>query len=168
MKKLRFLVPALVFAGVVVFTGCSNTANGDRDVSERGAIQTLEGTLAYDDSEWYLETEGDRYALDLGDHDFLESNGIALREGSRAEVRGFVDGDEIAPVSVDSDGNRYTLRGEDGPPPWAGKGDMRNQDAEGDGRGRNRAESADGEGQSYGRGRTDAQDEGARGRGRQV
>jgi len=116
MKKLRFLVPALVFASVVVVVGYSDTENRGRDIAEIGAIQTLEGTLAYDDSEWYLDTADGRYALHLGNHDFLESNDITLQEGSWAAVRGFVDGDEIAPVFVDSDGKRYTLREEDGIP----------------------------------------------------
>ena len=153
MKKLRFLVPALVFASVVIVVGYSDTENRGRDIAASGAIQTLEGSLVYDDSEWYLDAEDGRYALHLGNHDYLESNDITLKEGSWAEVRGFVEGDEIAPVSVNSDGERYSLREEDGMPLWAGKGEMRNQDAEGEGRGRNREDSADDEAESHGRGR---------------
>ena len=58
-----------------------------RDVVGSGTIDTLIGTLFYEDDEWYLENQGGSYLLHLGNHDYVDSTGIEMKEGQEIEIR---------------------------------------------------------------------------------
>jgi hypothetical protein len=92
-----------------------------------GTLGNVSGTLSYDGSEWYLETEKDRYILHFGNSAFVDSTGINLREGEQIDIRGFVSGEEIAVAEARFDAEVYTFRNEDGMPLWAGNGRRDNQ-----------------------------------------
>ena len=89
---------------------------------ENGELLSLAGTLESRSSEWYLNQEGSRFVLHLGNARYVESTGIHLREGAAVEVRGFAEGGEVAVVSILVDGQRFDFRAEDGTPLWAGRG----------------------------------------------
>ena len=96
-------------------------SNG-RSVAETGKLADLSGSLDSRDSEWYLVTEQARWALHLGNISYVESTGIQLRPGAPVKVRGFVDGEEVAVVTILIDGQLFAFRTEDGVPLWAGRG----------------------------------------------
>lgn len=93
-----------------------------REVAETGALQSLSGTLAEQDGEWYLDAGAGRFLLHLGNESYVEETGLDLRAGASAGVRGFVDGEEVSVVSVTVAGETYALRTDDGRPLWAGGG----------------------------------------------
>jgi hypothetical protein len=96
--------------------------NDRRSVVETGELLSLAGSLESRDSEWYLNEEGSRYALRLGNARYVESIGIRLQEGAEVQVRGFAEDGEVAVVSILMDGRRFDFRNEDGTPLWAGRG----------------------------------------------
>ena len=97
-------------------------ASNGRSVAETGRLADLSGSLDRQGTEWYLVMEGARLALHLGNTRYVESTGIQLQEGTPVKVRGFVDGQEVAVVSIQLDGRLYAFRTEDGVPLWAGQG----------------------------------------------
>jgi hypothetical protein len=109
---------ALVGASILV----AHDLNG-RDVVETGEMTALEGTLRYDASEWYLDTNDGSYLLHFGNRAYLEKTGMDLEEGERISVDGFAEGSDIAVVSVKSDGETFIFRNADGTPRWAGRGE---------------------------------------------
>ena len=102
-------------------TQAEPTSNG-RSIVETGRVADLSGSLDRQGTEWYLVMEGARLALHLGNTRYVESTGIQLQEGVPAKVLGFVDGQEVAVVSIQIDGRLYAFRTEDGVPLWAGRG----------------------------------------------
>jgi hypothetical protein len=97
-------------------------ASNGRSVAETGRLADLSGSLDRQGTEWYLVMEEARLALHLGNTRYVESTGIQLQEGAPAKVRGFVDGQEVAVVSIQLDGRLYAFRTQDGVPLWAGRG----------------------------------------------
>ena len=93
-----------------------------RSVVARASLGDLAGTLRYDGSEWYLDTGESTYMLHFGNSAYVESTGIDLQEGDLVEVRGFIDGKEVAVVTASVDSGVFTFRNEDGAPMWAGRG----------------------------------------------
>jgi len=93
-----------------------------RDVADAGTLQTLSGTLASDDTEWYLDSADGRFLLHLGNASYVEQTGVVLEAGETAVVRGIVDADEVSVVSLEIDGKTFAFRSEDGRPLWAGGG----------------------------------------------
>ena len=141
MKKLQVIVGGFVFGAAILLVGCSDQSSAHapaggrrgagptgesvsegRAVLETADFRTLAGTLEEEGSEWYLKTDEDRYALHFGRALYLESTGIALEEGKQAEVRGLMEDDGLAVVSVELDSKRYDFRTDDGVPLWAGWG----------------------------------------------
>jgi hypothetical protein len=93
-----------------------------RDVADAGTLRTLSGTLASDDTEWYLDSAEGRYLLHLGNSSYVEQTGLILEAGETAVVKGIVDADEVSVVSLEIDGTTFAFRSEDGRPLWAGGG----------------------------------------------
>ncbi len=87
-----------------------------------GTLRTLSGTLASDDTEWYLDSADGRYLLHLGNSSYVEQTGLVLEAGETAVVEGIVDADEVSVVSLEIDGKTFAFRSEDGRPLWAGGG----------------------------------------------
>jgi hypothetical protein len=104
-----------------------------RIVVEKGNVADVKGTLRYDGSEWYLDTDDGSYILHFGNSAYVESTGMELQAEDPAEVRGFVSGEEIAVISAVHDAQIYTFRDEDGTPLWAGRGRREGRIAEQDG-----------------------------------
>lgn len=96
--------------------------NDGSTVVAAGTLSDLSGSLEAEGTEWYLRSDEARYALHFGNAAYLQSTGVSLREGGAIQVHGYVEGDEIAVVSVVLGGELYAFRGEDGMPLWAGRG----------------------------------------------
>ncbi len=110
-------------AGLAALTGS--------EIAESGARIDLEGKLFLEDGEWHLECDGKIYELHLGNYGAAYPDGIALREGAIAQVRGFAEGFDVAVITISSEGRTYELRDEYGRPAWAGRGRGRNARMEG-------------------------------------
>jgi hypothetical protein len=93
-----------------------------RSVAASGQLVDLAGILETQNAEWYLNQQGTRYLLHLGNARYVESSGIPLQEGATVQVRGFAAADEVAVVSVTVGGQRFEFREENGTPLWAGRG----------------------------------------------
>jgi len=141
MKRTRVLVLGIL----LIWSAAAGAFAADlvgREVVDQGTIGTVTGTLVYQDSEWFIDTEDGLFLVHLGNHDFVDGTGMELSEGDEATVYGFIAGQDIAAVNVTLGSEVYALRSEDGFPLWAGSGRMRNQET-GNGMGRNRIESTD-------------------------
>jgi hypothetical protein len=170
-------------SGKLAERGFGGPEKDGKSVVEIGTLDNLSGTLSYDGSEWYLDTDKERHILHFGNSAYVESTGIDLREGESIDVRGFVSGEEIAVAAVRIDEQVYTFRNEDGMPLWAGNGRRDNQivrpygGGSGSMSGQPRGQSGQGRGQGFeseggafdrrGPGSGSEQPEG-RGRGRQL
>jgi len=135
------------YAALIENRYAAQTESNGRSVVETGEPLSLTGRLESRDSEWFLNHDGTRYALHLGNTRYVESTGIRLREGADVEVRGFADGEEVAVVSILVDGRRFAFRGEDGTPLWAGRG-RRNAEGSRSGAGGGRSGDARGNGRT--------------------
>jgi hypothetical protein len=138
MKTTRVLVLSILLIGSAA-AGVFAADLVGREVVDQGTIGTATGTLVYQDSEWFIDTEDGLFLVHLGNHDFVDGTGMELSEGDEATVYGFIMGQDIAAVNVTLGSEVYALRSEDGFPLWAGFGSMRNQGT-GEGMGRNQIE----------------------------
>lgn len=93
-----------------------------RGVVESGTLSSLTGTLEAEGTEWYLQAAERRFALHFGNTSYVQSTGVPLAPGASVQVRGFVDGNELAVASIDVDGQRFAFRTDEGVPLWAGRG----------------------------------------------
>jgi len=174
MKKIMFLLPAIVAGVFIVLAGCSDgEANGngwkgsaDRTVeSRRGAappvteasLAKLDGTLVYDDPEWYLDTGDETVALHLGNSTYRESLEEALdfqlEDGAEVTAFGIMEEDGLSVARITTGDGEMVLRSDTGVPRWAGRGNRTSQnDRQGGGRGA---------GQGAGQGRDGATGRGA-------
>jgi len=122
MKTTKMIVTGLLIAallGGAVFAHDSDVLG--RDVVSSGSQATLSGTLTTEDEiEWSLRTDAGTYVLHLGPPAFRDELGIGLRQGKAAVVTGYVQGKDVAPVSVTVDERRFDFRDESGRPMWAG------------------------------------------------
>jgi hypothetical protein len=114
-------------SGRLAERGSNGPEQSGKSVVDLGTVGNLSGTLHYDGSEWYLDTEKNQYILHFGNSAYVDSTGINLREGELIDVRGFVSGEEIAVAAARIDDRVYTYRNEDGMPLWAGNGRRDNQ-----------------------------------------
>ena len=124
---------AIVF--LLVFTAVLSQAAGDthevqgRDVAREGILKTFSGVLLHIDTEWYVESEGIRYEMhmgQLGDH----ADQILIH-GVNATLRSFVLGMDMAPIAIEMDGIVLRIWNEDRTPSWAGQGSRRNAQSDG-------------------------------------
>ena len=141
MKTTRVLVLSILLIGSAA-AGVFAAGQVGREVVAQGTVGTVTGTLVYQDSEWFIDTEDGLFLVHLGNHDFVDGTGMELSEGDEATVYGFIAGQDISAVNVTIGSGVFSFRSEDGFPLWAGSGRMRNQEA-GEGMGRNRIESTD-------------------------
>ena len=125
-RNISMVAILLVVVSVGVFASSNSNLKG-RDFVRLGQLGILSGTLSEEDGEWYLTTTGSEYALHLGNYQVIYPKGIALNEGSRAVVRGFVLDSDISAVTLATDEKRYSFRTAEGIPLWAGKGEIQNQ-----------------------------------------
>jgi hypothetical protein len=123
--KRYMMIAAMLAASALAALSATDAFYG-RDIAESGARATLSGILVEEAGEWSLKAAGKVYAVHLGNYAAIYPEGIGLREGDQATVRGFVTGLDISAISVASRGFTYDLRGEDGSPLWSGKGNRRN------------------------------------------
>ncbi|AEV28056.1 hypothetical protein SpiGrapes_0192 [Sphaerochaeta pleomorpha str. Grapes] len=100
------------------------------DYVRLGNQGSVTGNLEETDGEWFLTTDdAEKYALHLGNYEVIYPEGISLREGELALVRGFVYGQDISAISVDSEGKTWEFRSNDGRPLWSGDGNRQNANA---------------------------------------
>jgi hypothetical protein len=114
-------------SGRLAERGSGGPEQSGKSVVDMGTLGNTSGRLSYDDSEWYLDTGKDLYILHFGNSAYVDSTGINLREGAQIDVRGFVNGEEIAVAAARLNDKVYTFRNEDGMPLWAGNGRRDNQ-----------------------------------------
>jgi hypothetical protein len=113
--------------GQLVQRGAGGPEQSGKSVVDVGTLGNVSGTLSYDGSEWYLNTEKDTYMLHFGNSAYMELTGIDLREGEQIDIRGFISSEEIAVAQARIDAQVYTFRNEEGMPLWAGSGRRDNQ-----------------------------------------
>jgi hypothetical protein len=101
----------------------SNIAGGKlrgRDLVQLGKVATLTGTLEQHGDEWGLKVGTTSYEIHLGPADYRKSQGLVLKNGSQATVKGFVYGTDVAVMEIQTGGKKITLRDDTGRPAWAG------------------------------------------------
>ncbi|TVR71349.1 MAG: hypothetical protein EA427_04525 [Spirochaetaceae bacterium] len=127
MKKmtivLTMIAMAALTAGVIAAdTDASNEDPPGRIVAARGNLETLSGTLRWERDEWYLSTgPGTLYELHLGPYGHREEP--IFTAGASAATEGFVYGNHVAPVTVDTMGETHRFWTSDRMPLWAGSGE---------------------------------------------
>jgi hypothetical protein len=102
-----------------------------KDTVAQGARKILTGVLTHSDNEWYLKADDAAYLLHLG-RMRTEAEAV-FKVGMKAAVDGFVNRNQIAPVTVEAAGKKLAFWDEAGRPVWAGRG---NGDGRRDGAGR--------------------------------
>jgi len=120
MKISIRLLSALVLALTV--TACKTVAEQEikgRDITAKGTVQVLFGTLKADGHEWVLATSDGDYELHLGPEEYRKSKAFVITDGEKANVRGFVFQKHISPVSIETVSSTIQLRTEDGKSLWA-------------------------------------------------
>jgi hypothetical protein len=93
-----------------------------RDIVRLGQTRTLAGTLIKKGEEWELKTEDAIYEIHMGPKMYRESNGLKLTVGANAFVKGFVYENDIAVITIETEGSTVAFRDETGRPAWAGTG----------------------------------------------
>jgi hypothetical protein len=116
----KILIITLIFS-VVAAVLFAHDITG-KDIVNRGNMVVLDGTLQYESPDWYLYTEDVSYLLHFGNREYQETTGIVLEDGIRCEIKGVVEGSDIAVISATIDGKSYAFRNDDGTPLWAGRG----------------------------------------------
>lgn len=91
-----------------------------REVARYGTMESIRGELRFENGEWYLAGDDVTYELHMGPagHDTDD----LFEQGSRADVRGFVYRDHIAPVLIESTSGPVSFWDEGRYPLWAGSG----------------------------------------------
>lgn len=118
----------LSIAGSSLFA--SSSALKGSDYVRLGNQGAVSGTLKEADGEWFLATgDAKEYALHLGNYEVMYPEGISLREGEQASVKGFVYGQDISAITVASAGKTWEFRSNDGRPLWSGDGNRQNANA---------------------------------------
>lgn len=115
----------LSIAGSSLFA--SSSALKGSDYVRLGNQGAVSGTLKEADGEWFLATgDAKEYALHLGNYEVMYPEGISLKEGEQASVKGFVYGQDISAITVASAGKTWEFRSNDGRPLWSGDGNRQN------------------------------------------
>ena len=120
MKKISVVALVVLLLSAFPFSaGFAETIKG-RDYAALGKFTTLRGTLVEEGSEWGLRNDSGVYDLHLGPSDFRAAQGIVLKDGASATVRGFTHERHVAVATIETGGKSVTLRDEAGRPAWAG------------------------------------------------
>jgi len=86
------------------------------------SLTRFEGTLAFDDPEWYLDTGDAIVLLHLGNRSYLDAQPFELSEGAMVETFGIMEDDGLMVVRITTDEGELALRSDTGVPLWAGNG----------------------------------------------
>lgn len=134
-RLLLLLLTLLVFGGGVHGFGDNEFSQEDewedveyeerltgRDFVALGELHWIEGLLFTEDDEWFLRDDDEVYEVHLGDHTYREELGLHLEEGKEASIYGFLYEDDMAVVSLTTDGETYYFRTEQGTPLWGAFG----------------------------------------------
>jgi hypothetical protein len=118
-KSIRLLVIAVITLTVAASNVVAEEVLKGRDVVAKGTVQSISGTLKADGHEWVLVTAGGDYELHLGPESYRESKGFTMKDGEKAEVRGFVFEKHISPISIKTKTSTIALRTETGASAWS-------------------------------------------------
>jgi hypothetical protein len=118
-KSIRLLVIAVITLTVAASNVVAEEVLKGRDVVAKGTVQSISGTLKADGHEWVLVTAGGDYELHLGPESYRESKGFTMKDGEKAEVRGFVFEKHISPISIKTQTSTIALRTETGASAWS-------------------------------------------------
>lgn len=126
MKRITVVLTMVAMAALTAGSVAANTdAVADdppgRIVATRGTLESLSGTLRWERDEWYLSTDGRMYELHLGPYGHREEP--IFTAGDSAATEGFVYGNHIAPITVDTAGTTHQFWNSDRMPMWAGSGE---------------------------------------------
>lgn len=91
-----------------------------RQIVEQGFRGSVTGTLVPEGEEWRLQAGGKLYELHLGQYGHDGQAAAALKAGAPATVKGFISGDHISPITLETGGTTLRFRAEDGRPLWGG------------------------------------------------
>ena len=91
-----------------------------RDFVRLGKIGTLTGTLVQKGDEWELKVGDTLYEIHMGPSDYRNTQGLVLKDGTKAVVTGFIYGTDLSVTTIETGGKSVTLRDETGRPAWAG------------------------------------------------
>ena len=80
----------------------------------------MKETLVRIGDEWGLKSVDTVYEIHLGPSEYRASQGVVLKDGAQAAVRGFVYGTDISVAMMQTGGRSIQLRDETGRPAWAG------------------------------------------------
>jgi len=129
MKRLRVVLLAMLvlLLGAVALSFAQANVSEEEEITgnfvvRQGQQGEVSGVLKLEKGEWYLIVGSRVYELHLGmfGHDGVTTQG--LKDGSGALVKGFIYGDHVSPILIESEGITYSFRAEDGRPLWAGRG----------------------------------------------
>lgn len=112
----------LIFAFILLVSISIFAELKGRDIVEKGKIREVNGYLTSDGNEWYLKTSDDKMLIHFGPEFYREEIGLNLKENMDIDIKGFIYKNEISPILIKFNGNKYTFRDENGKPKWAGKG----------------------------------------------
>jgi hypothetical protein len=146
----KILVATAVLLLVAGFLFAENRTRKSDD--GLGSVVMVQGTLFSLDVEWYLESGGESYELHFGNRRYLESTGVALREGASCTVQGFLDGRELVVSEIELGGKTFRFRDGQGTPLWAKGGMGRAASSENNRRGASRGMGNRGSGSRSGAG----------------
>jgi len=118
-KPIRLLIVAVITLTVAASNAVAEEILKGRDIVAKGTVQSISGTLKADGHEWVLVTAGGDYALHLGPESYRKSKGFTMKDGEKAEVRGFVFEKHISPISIKTQTSTIALRTETGVSAWS-------------------------------------------------
>lgn len=99
-------------------TAPSETLKG-RDYTGLGTMGSVTGTLVSEGNEWRIKAGETLYEIHMGPSDYMADKGLILKDGSEAQVSGFIYKDQISVRKIETEGRSLTLRDETGRPAWA-------------------------------------------------
>ncbi|GAB6089955.1 hypothetical protein [Spirochaeta dissipatitropha] len=124
MNSKKLIFSALLIGMAAMQLTAAEARPVGRETAADGARQSLEGSLSYQDAEWFLESGSELYQLLMGR--YRHEKDLALTDGAQAVVDGFVHRNTIAPISIQSGGETMEFWGENRMPLWAGAGQRKN------------------------------------------
>jgi len=91
-----------------------------RDFARLGTRTSLSGTLVRIGDEWGLKAGDTVYEVHMEPSEYMASQGVVLKDGALAKVKGFVYEANISVATMETGGGSILLRDEAGRPAWAG------------------------------------------------
>ena len=116
---IALALAAIIVPAASLFAQDAEELTG-REIVEQGVMGSVTGTLVPEGEEWRLQAGGKLYELHLGQYGHDGQAASALRAGAQATVNGFISGDHISPITLETGGATLRFRAEDGRPLWGG------------------------------------------------